>query len=67
MSKLYVKSIDKCVQCPACVSECFSLTKVRLYCKLWGNENESNVIGDSCLHMEEKVAIPSWCKLEVIG
>ena len=66
MSKLYVKSVDKCIQCPACTSECFSLTKVRLYCKLWEDENGSNVIGDCCLYKEETVLIPNWCKLEVM-
>ena len=66
MSKLYVKSVDKCIQCPACVSECHSLTKIRLYCKLWEDENESNVIGDSCLHKEEEIMMPKWCRLEEI-
>lgn len=64
MSKLYVKSVDKCIKCPACVSECFSFIRTRLYCKLWEDDNESNVIGDSCMHKEEEVAIPTWCRLE---
>ena len=66
MSKLYVKSIDKCIQCPACITECISFSLVRLSCNLWEDSDESNIIGDCCMYKEEDVKIPSWCKLEVI-
>lgn len=68
MTKLYVKGVDDCRDCPTIKKiHTFGKSFGNFYCGMWHDKNNDNKLcAERDVLGNKTINIPEWCKLETL-